>query len=199
MSKNRIALLRKEKHMSQSQLAKEANLSRQAVSLYEIGKREPKLETWESIASVFDVSVGYLQGISDRKKDKLTNSELKKALNEALTSGELNTDLVKNIQATVIKSNKIISNAHKGRILQATSLDKLSNYSKAKILFLVSVSNLVLNTDNDEFKNLSSVITELNIFMNQLNNFATKNNDPKIKNELLEPLINIISEINSNF
>ena len=185
--------------MSQSQLAKEANLSRQAVSLYEIGKREPKLETWESIASVFDVSVGYLQGISDRKKDKLTNSELKKALNEALTSGELNTDLVKNIQATVIKSNKIISNAHKGRILQATSLDKLSNYSKAKILFLVSVSNLVLNTDNDEFKNLSSVITELNIFMNQLNNFATKNNDPKIKNELLEPLINIISEINSNF
>lgn len=65
LPKNRIAELRKNKKLSQSELAKGTGLTRQAISLYEIGKREPKLETWIKLADFFDVSVSYIQGISD--------------------------------------------------------------------------------------------------------------------------------------
>ena len=196
MKKNRIALLRKEKHISQSQLAKEANLSRQAVSLYEIGKREPKLATWERIASVFDVSVGYLQGISDRRKDELTNSELEKALNNL---EEADDDLLRRIRATLDKRYKDTYDANKKIILQAISPNKLSDYSNLKILFLLSVSNLVFDTDNDEFKKLYFFVGELVVFMNQLKSFAIEGNGAETKSYLLDSLTNMISEINSNF
>ena len=64
LPQNRIAELRKKKKLSQAQLAKETGLTRQAVSLYEIGKREPKLETWIKLADFFNVPVPYLQGIT---------------------------------------------------------------------------------------------------------------------------------------
>lgn len=64
LPQNRIAKLRKEKNLSQAQLAKETGLTRQAISLYEIGKREPKLETWVKLADFFNVPVPYLQGIA---------------------------------------------------------------------------------------------------------------------------------------
>lgn len=70
-AQNRIAKLRKEKKISQAQLAKKTGLTRQAISLYEIGKREPKLETWLKLAEFFDVPTPYLQGVSNySKKDE---------------------------------------------------------------------------------------------------------------------------------
>ena len=50
LPQNRIAELRKKKKLSQAQLAKETGLTRQAISLYEISKREPKLEIWLKLA-----------------------------------------------------------------------------------------------------------------------------------------------------
>ncbi|CUR42276.1 Phage protein [Limosilactobacillus reuteri] len=67
LPQNRIAKLRKEKNLSQAQLAKETGLTRQAISLYEIGKREPKLETWFKLSDFFDVPVSYLQGIGNSR------------------------------------------------------------------------------------------------------------------------------------
>ena len=62
---NRIKEIRQEKKLSQKNLAKKLNISQQAISLYEKGDREPKLETWQKLADFFGVSVPYLQGISD--------------------------------------------------------------------------------------------------------------------------------------
>ena len=39
------------------------NISNQAISFYENGKRLPKIETWQKLANFFGVSVSYLQGI----------------------------------------------------------------------------------------------------------------------------------------
>lgn len=86
LPKNRISELRKEKKLSQSQLARDTGLTRQAISLYEIGKREPKLETWVKLADYFHVSTSYLQGLTDirdvnaivhyaNNRPVLTNSE----------------------------------------------------------------------------------------------------------------------------
>lgn len=63
---NRIAELRKENNLSQAELASKTGLTRQAISLYEIGKREPKLETWMKLAKFFGVSVSFLQGLTDK-------------------------------------------------------------------------------------------------------------------------------------
>lgn len=63
MSKNRIEELRKKRGMGQKELAEKIETSQQAISLYERGDREPKLETWQKLASFFGVSVPYLQGI----------------------------------------------------------------------------------------------------------------------------------------
>lgn len=73
---NRIKEIRQEKKLSQKDLAKKLNISQQAISLYEKGDREPKLETWEKLADFFGVSVPYLQGYVDVKdKDKFFNDK----------------------------------------------------------------------------------------------------------------------------
>ena len=61
--KNRIAELRKKKKVSQASVAEALGITRQAISLYERGEHEPKLETWQKLANFFGVSVPYLQGI----------------------------------------------------------------------------------------------------------------------------------------
>ena len=62
---NRIKQLRKEKGLSQAQLAKEVGISNQIISFYENNKREPKIETWKALADFFNVSVPYLQGVDE--------------------------------------------------------------------------------------------------------------------------------------
>lgn len=64
---NRIKDLRLEKGLSQRKLSDETGVSQQALSLYEKGERNPKIETWQKLANYFDVSVSYLQGVSDIK------------------------------------------------------------------------------------------------------------------------------------
>lgn len=64
VSSNRIAQLRKEKNITLQQVANYLEVSNGTISRYETGKREPKLETWQKLASFFGVSVSYLQGIS---------------------------------------------------------------------------------------------------------------------------------------
>lgn len=64
---NRIKEIRQEKNLSQTDIAKALGVTRQAISLYEKGDREPKLETWRKLADFFGVSVPYLQGISKVK------------------------------------------------------------------------------------------------------------------------------------
>lgn len=60
--KNRIKELRLKAGLTQEQLAKEVEITQQAINLYETEKREPKLETWQKLADFFDVPVAYLQG-----------------------------------------------------------------------------------------------------------------------------------------
>ena len=61
--KNRLKEIRQEKKLSQKDIAKKLNISQQAISLYEKGDRELKLETWQKLADYFNVSVPYLQGM----------------------------------------------------------------------------------------------------------------------------------------
>jgi transcriptional regulator with XRE-family HTH domain len=61
-----ILNLRKSKNLSQAELAQALGISRSALSLYEIGKREPDFKLLCNIANYFDVSTDYLLGISSQ-------------------------------------------------------------------------------------------------------------------------------------
>lgn len=71
---NNIRKLRLEQNVSQAELAEVLKISRQAISNYEKGLREPKLETWKKLADYFDVSVGYLQGFEKINKNEVITS-----------------------------------------------------------------------------------------------------------------------------
>ena len=63
--KNRIKELRLKAGLTQEQLAKEVEITRQAISQYEKTNRQPKVEIAQKLADYFNVSVPYLQGIDD--------------------------------------------------------------------------------------------------------------------------------------
>ena len=63
--KNRIKELRLKAVLTQEQLAKKVGLSGQAISYYELGKRNPKIDKWQKLADFFGVSVPYIQGYAE--------------------------------------------------------------------------------------------------------------------------------------
>ena len=79
---NRLKEIRQEKNLSQTDIAKALGVTRQAISLYEKGDREPKLETWEKLADFFNVPVDYLLGIS-KDRSTLTIDDLNPEEQEA--------------------------------------------------------------------------------------------------------------------
>lgn len=74
---DRIKELRKKKGISQKDLAKKLGTSPQNLAQYESGKRQPKIETLDKIASALSVTRYELQGI--------TSEELKKSLKQSTT------------------------------------------------------------------------------------------------------------------
>lgn len=62
---NRIAELRKEKHLNQSGLALKLNITQYMISAYESGRNQPSIDLLIQMASFFNVSVDYLIGKSD--------------------------------------------------------------------------------------------------------------------------------------
>lgn len=57
-----LIYLRKRKGLSQQELATELKMSRSAISMYETGKREPDLETFEIFADFYNVDMNTLTG-----------------------------------------------------------------------------------------------------------------------------------------
>lgn len=60
----RLKTLRKEKKLTQKQLAELFKISESGVSMFENDSREPSLELIDNMATYFDVSVDYLMGRS---------------------------------------------------------------------------------------------------------------------------------------
>ena len=63
----RIKELREEKDMLQDELAEAIGMTRQGVSAYETGIREPNIEKLIQIADIFDVSIDYLVGRTNKR------------------------------------------------------------------------------------------------------------------------------------
>lgn len=63
-----LTLLRKQKNLTQEEIAKFLNLSTTGYSYYEQGKREPNIDILCKLADFYNVSLDYLVG-KDREND----------------------------------------------------------------------------------------------------------------------------------
>lgn len=77
----RLRLLREESFLTQDELAKKLNISRQSISNYENGTRFPNdAQVLIKISQLFSVSVDYLIGISNIRFS-FANEHIKKSFN----------------------------------------------------------------------------------------------------------------------
>ncbi|MBO5969523.1 MAG: helix-turn-helix transcriptional regulator [Clostridia bacterium] len=92
----RLKTLRQSMNLTQPQLAERIGVSRSAISMYELGSREPDFETLEAIADFFNVDMNYLVGgenvdtdesliILNRNARNLSPEDRKKLLDVAKT------------------------------------------------------------------------------------------------------------------
>ena len=80
---NRLYQLRKQKGLSQEELASRLNVSRQTVSKWEVGDSTPDMEKLVAMSALFDVSLDQLVlGKEAPKTDAPAKSELVTAISE---------------------------------------------------------------------------------------------------------------------
>ena len=66
---NRIKVLRTDANMTQEELAAKLNVKRAVISKYENGKIPLTDSLLTELVSIFDVSIDYILGVSDKKKE----------------------------------------------------------------------------------------------------------------------------------
>lgn len=77
MFADRIKELRKEKGMTQVDLAKALGVSTGTVAMWETGKRNPSFDMLNTLSDLFDKRIDYILGTSDdARSPKLTEEEL---------------------------------------------------------------------------------------------------------------------------
>ncbi|WP_348773212.1 helix-turn-helix domain-containing protein [Paenibacillus pabuli] len=97
MLSERLLELRKERRLTQQEISKLLKMARTTYSGYENGTREPDNETLNKIADFLEVSVDYLLGRTDQKKQVL--SEPSRALIDSLNLTD--EEIMKNIRFEV--------------------------------------------------------------------------------------------------
>ena len=87
--KDILKKLRLEKGLTQNDLSKITGLTRSAIGMYELGKREPSFEVLEQLADFFNVDMNTLLGKKEHENTEFTardEKDIKKKLDEALAS-----------------------------------------------------------------------------------------------------------------
>src|SRR5574344_575843 len=103
---DKLIILRKNRKMSQEQLADELGVSRQAVSKWESGSSYPEMDKLIQIAKIFECTL-----------DDLTNDEISvEKINSKKDKNPLN-DIVNEITGIINKSVKMFSNMNSKEIV----------------------------------------------------------------------------------
>ena len=158
---NRIKEVRKKKGLSLQQVADAVGVGNNTISRYETGKREPKLETWQALANVFDVTVPYLQGIDDKPNTGYSKDYIYKQLDDAYKEDYLLTfELEPPFTSPFISARDEIKNyckQNKINIPQDTDLD----FWKANFNFIFkdkSVKRLLTTKDSYSDDDIKEII-----------------------------------------
>lgn len=102
----KLAELRKQENLSLREVGEKVGLTPQAIRLYEIGEREPAIETLKKLSKLFNVSIDYL--LDNEIKDKTVFTEKQKqAINGLITLTDKNLDLL-NVYIKALKDTQSI-------------------------------------------------------------------------------------------
>ncbi len=74
MIKEKLKMLRKERKLTQSEVAKALKISKTCYAGYEQGYREPDLKTLKELALYYDTTTDFLLGLEDESGAKISNS-----------------------------------------------------------------------------------------------------------------------------
>ncbi len=113
----RIVELRKKLGLTQAELASSIGISRSALSLYEIEKREPDIDTLNKLASLFNVPVGYILG-----RETLSNETSQE--NENNYFFFFFNDLLKDIFIARIKKSLAVNKLSEDEFAKLVSFDE---------------------------------------------------------------------------
>lgn len=98
---NRIKELRKKNKLTLDQMSELVGIKRGTLNNYENEKTEPKLKTWENLATFFKVPITYIQGLSNdeegwkewEKNTGLTQKQIKKEIETQKSTGEITSSM----------------------------------------------------------------------------------------------------------
>ena len=82
----RIAALRRQANMSQSELAQRIQVSPSAVGMYEQGRREPSADTIVALSEIFEVTTDYL--LKGRPVDMADQQAVARLMRQSLQSAQ---------------------------------------------------------------------------------------------------------------
>lgn len=102
----RIASLRKELKMSQTDLAKHLNTSVSVISRYELDKMTPSVDTAKKLAKLLNTSVGYLLGENDNS-ELFKSPEMLKRFQDIAEFNDKDKDYILYTLDALIKSVKL--------------------------------------------------------------------------------------------
>lgn len=106
---NRLKQLRNELNMSQEELSKKLNLSKGIISMYEKEDRKPSLDVLISLSEIFNCSIDYIIGKSDKRNPAKTNeNDFKFASYNGVDISELSEQQIEEVKQFVefIKNKK---------------------------------------------------------------------------------------------
>lgn len=105
---NILKSLRIGKGLTQSELAKELNVSRSSIGMYENGERSPSVEALEIFADFFNVDMNYITGTTEEEyyinlqtrqiaQEIFENEELKALFNASRNATKEDLEITKNL------------------------------------------------------------------------------------------------------
>lgn len=160
---NRLAELRKEKGLTLDQMQEQTGINRVTISQYERGKREPKLETWKKLADYFDVSIPYLQGVSDYRNfselgDVLFNSHFDNPNADTIKNNETFQKALTDLRNLLQIENKV----EKQEFIK-TVIDLMNSSSFGWDFIKIALKTISNDQLTDENKSdLSAVLNDIN-------------------------------------
>lgn len=102
---NNIKDLRKQKRLTQAELAKLMHVSQQTVGAWETGRAIPGSDTLSDLADLFNVSTDYLLGRPEKQNEVQTEQDLERALDNAHSfSGKPLSDHDRKVAKDVLRS-----------------------------------------------------------------------------------------------
>lgn len=182
---NRIKELRKKRNLTLRKLGKEVGISFGALGNYENERREPRLKTWKALADYFDVSVPYIQGISEIpsidkfvKKNEPTQIEIGIPEGESVPEGFSVTDTLE--QLSMSNKEKTVSpllhTLYREEVANEID-DELANFNdRVNYAFAIRLfSDAVLTTfeQKSEYKDAAISFEFLTYLANMINNAET--------------------------